>query len=116
MAEELVPDISARQNAVPAMQPYLNAFPLPTYGVPDDVATGISQFKASCSNSTKLDAYSLRIDHRLDDKRVRFGRYSYSPSTPDQRGKRNAEFRDAIASNNPNSNGRRHLGLFLLRE
>lgn len=86
MAEELVPDMSARQNAVPAMQPYLNVFPLPTYGIPDDVATGISQFKASFSNSAKLDAYSLRIDHRLDDKRVLFRRYSYSPSTSDQRG------------------------------
>ena len=86
VAEELVPDISARQSAVPAMQPYLNAFPLPTPGAPDDVATGIGEFKASFSNSARLDAYSLRIDHRLDDKRVLFGRYSYSPSTSDQRG------------------------------
>jgi hypothetical protein len=35
VAESLVPDMSARQSAVPAMQPLLNAFPLPTPGALD---------------------------------------------------------------------------------
>ena len=78
-----VPDLAARQNALPAMQPYLNAFPLPN-GV-DDTATGTAHFDASFSNPASLDAYSLRIDHRLTDKVTLFGRYNYSPSSIVQR-------------------------------
>jgi hypothetical protein len=61
-----VPDITARQNAIPAVQPLLKAFPLPN-GT-DDVTSGVAQFNASFSNPAHLDAYSLRIDHRLTDK------------------------------------------------
>src|SRR5208282_3614802 len=63
-----VPDLLARQNASPATQPFLNAFPLPTPGTPDNTASGIAQFNASFSNSSALDAYSLRVDHKLNDK------------------------------------------------
>lgn len=79
-----VPDEAARQNAVPALQPYLNAFPLPNG--PDSVADGYAQFNASYSNPATLDAYSLRSDHRLSDKLNLFGRYNYSPSAIVQRG------------------------------
>ena len=73
-----VPDISARQNATPAMQPYLNAFPKPNGA--DDLTTGVAQFNASYSNPGTLDAYSLRVDHKISSKWSLFGRYSYSPS------------------------------------
>jgi hypothetical protein len=86
VVESLVPDLSSRQNALPAVQPYLNAFPLPTPGAPDDLTTGIAQFNSSFSNSSSLDAYSLRIDHKLNDKLTIFGRYNYSPSALDERG------------------------------
>ena len=79
-----VPDIAARTNAVPAMQPYLNAYPLPN-GT-DDTATGVAQFNASYSNPATLDAYSLRIDHKLSGRINVFGRYNYSPSEIVQRG------------------------------
>ena len=79
-----VPDLTARQNATPAMQPFLNAFPLPNGA--DNVATGIAQFNASYSNPGTLDAYSIRIDHKLGDKITLFGRYNYSPSQLVQRG------------------------------
>src|SRR6202022_3762808 len=79
-----VPDLTARQNAVPAMQPYLNAFPLPNG--PDDLATGIAQFNASFSDPSTLDAYSLRIDHKLGNNLTLFGRYNYSPSSITSRG------------------------------
>ncbi len=79
-----VPDLSARQNAVLAMQPYLNAFPLPNG--PDNAATGAAQFNSSFSNSSTLDAYSLRVDHNITDKISVFGRYNYSPSQILQRG------------------------------
>ena len=80
-----VPDVAARQEALPAVQPFLNAYPLPTAGTPDDVAQGIGQFNKTFSNSSTLDAYSIRIDHRLTDKLSVFGRYNYSPSQIVQR-------------------------------
>jgi carboxypeptidase family protein/TonB-dependent receptor-like protein len=79
-----VPDPTARQNAVAAMRPFLNAYPLPNGS--DNVATGIAQFNASYSDPATLDAYSIRIDHRLRDKLTLFGRYNYSPSSLGQRG------------------------------
>jgi hypothetical protein len=86
VVESLVPDLSSRQNASPAMQPYLNAFPLPTSGAPDNLTTGIAQFNSSFSNTSSLDAYSLRVDHKLNDKLKIFGRYNYSPSVLNERG------------------------------
>jgi len=88
VVESLVPDSFARQHAVPLVQPFLNAFPLPTPGAPDDLATEIAQFNASYSNATTLNAYSLRIDHRLGNKLALFGRYNYSPSETTQRNSR----------------------------
>jgi len=79
-----VPDLSARKNAQPALQPYLNAYPLPNG--PDDISTGIAQFNASYSNPATLDAYSLRIDHKFKRPWSLFGRYNYSPSSTTQRG------------------------------
>jgi len=79
-----VPDLTARAAATPAMQPYLNAFPLPN-GT-DNPATGIAEFNASYSEPSSLDAYSLRVDHKLNDKISLFGRYDDSPSSISQRG------------------------------
>jgi hypothetical protein len=84
--ETTVPDLSARQNAIPAMQPYLAAFPMPTPGLPDDVADGIAPFNSSFSNRGSLDAYSLRVDDRVTAHHSLFGRYNYSPSKIAQRG------------------------------
>ena len=79
-----VPDLSARQNATPATQPYLNAYPLPNG--PDNPATGVAQFNTSYANPASLDAYSLRVDHKLSDKLSLFGRFNYSPSNSAGRG------------------------------
>lgn len=73
-----VPDLAARQNATPALQPYLNAYPLPNGA--DNTASGVAQFNASYSDPASLDAYSLRIDHKLGERWSLFGRYNYSPS------------------------------------
>ncbi len=85
-----VPDLSARQspNAVPAMQQFLNAFPLPNGPEILDVngnPTGTAPFNASYSNRSTLDAASLRLDHKLGDKLTLFGRYNYAPSELVQR-------------------------------
>lgn len=98
VVQSLVPDLAARQNAVPAMQPYLNAYPLPNHGAPDNVANGIARFDASFSNSASLDAYSLRLDHKASDKLSLFGRYNYSPSHLSQRGSLN-NLSDVFPSN-----------------
>jgi hypothetical protein len=80
-----VPDRSARQNAISAMQPYLNAFPLPN-GSEDPVNAGAAQFNASYSNPATLDATSLRIDQKFGDRLTLFGRYNFSPSNIVARG------------------------------
>jgi hypothetical protein len=94
---------NSRQNAIPALQPYLNAYPLPNATSPEifvpcdpttdptcppsgQKATGSADFNASFSNSATLDASSLRIDHKLNDNFTLFGRYNYSPSKAIQRG------------------------------
>ena len=79
-----VPDLTARETATAAMQPYLSAFPLPNG--PDDLGSAIAQFNTSFSDPASLDAYSLRIDHRIGKKLTVFWRYSYSPSEISQRG------------------------------
>jgi hypothetical protein len=79
-----VPDLTARQNALPAVQPFLNAFPLPNG--PDNLSTNVAQYNASFSNPATLNAYSLRIDHKLSDNLALFGRYNYSPSKISERG------------------------------
>ena len=89
----LVPDTNpqdpfSRQFAQPALLPYLNAYPLPNG--PEVLLNGshqgVAQLNASFSNPATLDAYSLRIDHKLSDKLNVFGRYNYSPSELSQRG------------------------------
>ena len=79
-----VPDVAARDSATSAVRPYLNAFPLPNG--PDNPTNGIGQFNASYSDPSALDAYSLRVDHKLTQKVSLFGRYNYSPSNITQRG------------------------------
>lgn len=80
-----VPDLAARQNAVPAMQPYLNAYPIPK---PDAVeaAPGLAVYAASFSNPSSADAYSIRGDHSLTKNLTLFGRYNQSPSSGTARG------------------------------
>ena len=85
-----VPDSAARQNALPSVQPFLNAFPLPNgpqaVNSAGNPIAGAAQFNASFSNKATLDAYSIRVDHKLGEKLTLFGRYNNSPSEIDQRG------------------------------
>ena len=93
-AVALVPDTSpqdpySRQFALPAMQPFLKAYPLPNGPEVLDANgnhQGIAQFNASFANPGSLNAYSLRIDHRFGDKFNFFGRFNYSPSSLSERG------------------------------
>src|SRR6266404_3113503 len=81
--ETAVPDVASRQQAPAAMQPFLNAYPVPNGA---ELGFGLAQFNASYSNPSSLDAYSARIDHIINSKLSLFARYNYSPSDLDQRG------------------------------
>ncbi|HKR59763.1 MAG TPA: TonB-dependent receptor [Pyrinomonadaceae bacterium] len=78
-----VPSLTARRMAPAQLQPYLNAFPLPTG---PDRTTGFAEFAATFSNPVTLNATSFRIDHAVNEKLTLFGRYNYSPSNSIQRG------------------------------
>ena len=94
--QSTVPDLNARQTAAPALQPFLNAYPFdpkqPNRG------NGVAQFNASFSNKSTLDAYSLRIDHKLFNRVTLFGRYNYSPSESVQRGAGNEALSTLLSS------------------
>jgi carboxypeptidase family protein/TonB-dependent receptor-like protein len=95
--------IDSRQTASPPLQPYLKAFPLPNPTSPEILitcdpnsdpgcpssgtkASGTAAFNATYSDTSSLDAYSLRLDHNVSGKVSLFGRYNYSPSSLAQRG------------------------------
>ena len=88
--------VGIREQAAPAMRPYLAAFPVPTGteimdvcnppGVGDcplsgEKPSGAANFTAVFSNRSVLDDYSLRIDHALTRGLNLFARYNHSPST-----------------------------------
>src|SRR6266498_1602068 len=72
-----VPSVNARQNAVPAMQPFFNAFPIPNGS---DLGNNLAQYFLSTSNPTTLDATGIRVDHTLSSKLSFFARYNHAPS------------------------------------
>jgi hypothetical protein len=79
----LVPSMASRQAAVPQMQPFLNAYPVPNGRV---FADGFAEFNASHSDPLNLNATSIRIDHTFNSRLTLFGRYNYAPSETTQRG------------------------------
>jgi len=84
-----VPDVPSRQSAPSAIQPFLNAYPLPNgpeildqNGNP----TSTAAFNASFSEPATINAASIRIDHKWNDNLSLFARYSDSPSNVTVRG------------------------------
>jgi hypothetical protein len=76
---ELVPSLAARQSAAGTIRDVLNAYPLPT-GPTLSADPNTATFVGAYSNPSRLDAFSVRIDHKLNDRFVLFGRYNYAPS------------------------------------
>ena len=72
-----VPSISLRQSALPRIQPYLNAFPVPNGR---DLGNGFALFSTAYSVPATLNATSIRIDQVLSNKLNLFGRYNHAPS------------------------------------
>jgi hypothetical protein len=74
-----------RANAPAALQPVLNAFPLPNCSISQDsqcvdYGDGLSPYIASSSSPSSIDAIMGRIDYQLTPKERIFGRYSDTQS------------------------------------
>jgi hypothetical protein len=78
-----VPSINARLTASASIKPYLETFPRPNGR---DLANNLSEFIASYSDPSTLDATSIRTDHNVNAKLTLFGRYNFSPSETVMRG------------------------------
>jgi Carboxypeptidase regulatory-like domain/TonB dependent receptor len=89
VADTYVPTLASRQDAPAAVQPLLNAFPLPNG---PDLGNGTAGFSAGYSNPSVLNSSGIRIDYLLSPKVTIFGRYSDAPSSLDQRGASTDEY------------------------
>ncbi|HRH44953.1 MAG TPA: hypothetical protein PKY82_25165, partial [Pyrinomonadaceae bacterium] len=83
-----VPSDALRASTAVALQPIINAFPrangaLDTYTPAGGTArpTGYARYNAVFSDTSELDAYSIRIDHSFNEKVNIFGRYNEAPSS-----------------------------------
>jgi outer membrane receptor protein involved in Fe transport len=77
-----VPSKDVRASAPTAIAPLLNAYPEPNGPISADDTT--AQFTGSLANPATLNATSIRIDHRIDQRFSVFGRYDYAPSEAQQ--------------------------------
>jgi len=78
-----VPSLTARQIAPPAIQPFMNLYPVPNG---PQKSNGFAVFSGSFSNPTTLNATSIRVDGIASSKLTLFGRYNNSPSETVARG------------------------------
>lgn len=73
-----VPSLDLRQQAPAALQPFLNAFPLPT--TPDEEGDGMAIFTGGYVSPSHLDTVSIRVDQNISEKFKIFGRFSNASS------------------------------------
>jgi hypothetical protein len=74
-----VPDQALREQAPAALQPVLNAFPLPNKGE-DGLNDGLGIYQVGTSYPSSIDSVSVRVDENFSDKFKIFGRYANTPS------------------------------------
>src|ERR1700754_1217048 len=77
-----VPSANLRQTAALGIRPILQAFPLANGRI---LANGFGEFSAAYSDSSTLNATSIRIDHTLNSRFTLFGRYNFAPSISERR-------------------------------
>lgn len=78
---QYVPDAAMRQQAVPAMRPILNAFPIANgkdYG--SSTSPNIAEFISPYSLPSSINSTSVRVDHTFNQRLTLFFRYSDTPS------------------------------------
>lgn len=76
-----VPSLNARQNAVPAVRPLLDSFPIPNGA---DLGNEVAEYADNFSEPSYLNATSIRVDHNWG-RMTLFGRYNHAPSGIDDR-------------------------------
>jgi len=89
VANTYVPTLASRQNAAVAVQPLLNAFPVPNGR---DLGNGTAGFSAGYSDPSSLNSYGIRMDYLPVERVTVFGRYSDAPSSLAQRGALGTEY------------------------
>jgi hypothetical protein len=72
-----VPSLFLRKSSPQAIRTFLNAFPLSNG---PEGKFGFSQFVASFTDTSTLDATSLRMDQLIGTRSTLFGRYNHAPS------------------------------------
>ncbi len=73
-----VPSLSLREEApTPELAALVNAFPKPNG---EDFGDGMAVYKTGYSSPSRINSFSLRIDHSLNSKYKLFARYSHAPS------------------------------------
>jgi hypothetical protein len=77
-----VPDMASRTAAPAALQPFIDAFPIPNGA---ELGSGGAEFRAIVSNPSQSDSGSLRIDHIWSGHTTIFARYSETVTSSDQR-------------------------------
>lgn len=85
-----VPTVALRQSAPAALQPVLNAFPVPNCpssatNCSNDLGNGLGEFIGSWSNPSQIDSTSIRLDHSIGAGLKLFFRFSDTSSNVDQR-------------------------------
>jgi hypothetical protein len=85
---QYVPDLYLREQAPAALQPLLNAFPLPTVGGIDygtSQAPNLAEFFQGYSVPGKIDSSSIRIDQTFTPAFSAFFRFADTPSSVQSR-------------------------------
>src|SRR5260370_31176122 len=72
-----VPDSNSRSSAYPALQPVVNAFPVPNGR---EFGNGSAEFRGSWNTPGSIDSTSVRFDHLVNDKLRLFFRFSDTAS------------------------------------
>lgn len=75
-----VPSSYARAQAAAFVAPFLDAYPQPN-GQPASPTAFTAPFTGSFSNTARLDAGSVRVDHTVNSRFSLFGRYNDAPSS-----------------------------------
>lgn len=85
---QYVPSLAVRASAASAIQPLLNAFPIPTgaeLALSSGALSGLAPFLQSYSLPGAIDATSIRLDHSVSSRLSVFFRFSHTPSSNESR-------------------------------
>jgi hypothetical protein len=85
-----VPTVALRASVPAALQPVLNAFPLPycpssATNCTTDLGNGLGEFVGTWSNPSQIDSTSIRLDHSIGTRVKLFFRFSDTSSSIDTR-------------------------------